>query len=659
MKKSLLILLCLPIIGFGQTSIPNANFEQALIALGYDSILDGSVITAHIDAVTYLDVSSQGIADLTGIEDFTALTDLHCYSNQLTSLDVSANTALTLLFCGDNALDTLDISANTALTYLFCNVNQLTSLDVSTNTALTNLVCGNNQLTNLDVSNNDSLIWLDCSYNDTTLTSLDVRNGNNMNLSYFNSNGNPYLSCISVDDAAWSTANWTNIDTASSFAITCSPQQGYTYTPDNNFEQALINLGYDTFIDDYVYTDSINTVANLNVAYQGIADLTGIEDFTDLDTLSCSYNSLNSFDISNNTALTWLACSYNDSLTNLDISNNTDLLHLYCNDNELTSLNIASNTDLITLRCEYNQLTSLDVTTNTDLITLYCSNNEITTLDVNNNVDLEYFSCSNNELTSLDVNNNTALVGLNCFANYITCLDISNNTDLTDLYCGSNLLEQLNTKNGNWSNMSVSASSNNLSCAEVENVGFAANNWSFDAFTSLTLNCGYINPCATVGDGCTDPTACNYDPLAIIDDGSCIYPPVTSMILGNTQTNFLSIEQYSVTQNIGSTFHWNINPFNAGNIINGQTTNSIETQWGTTSGDFTLCVIETDINGCVGDEKCLLINVVNLTNIEEYNGQNNLLKITDILGKETPYRRNTLLFYIYDDGTVEKRVIID
>ena len=36
-----------------------------------------------------------------------------------------------------------------------------------------------------------------------------------------------------------------------------------------------------------------------------------------------------------------------------------------------------------------------------------------------------------------------------------------------------------------------------------------------------------------------------------------------------------------------------------------------------------------------------------------------LNKITDVLGQETPYRKNTNLFYIYDDGTVEKRIIIE
>ena len=31
---------------------------------------------------------------------------------------------------------------------------------------------------------------------------------------------------------------------------------------------------------------------------------------------------------------------------------------------------------------------------------------------------------------------------------------------------------------------------------------------------------------ANIVTGCTDSTASNYDPLAVIDDGSCVYPPV-------------------------------------------------------------------------------------------------------------------------------------
>ena len=102
----------------------------------------------------------------------TALILLRCYTNQLTSLDVSGCTALTGLSCDNNKLTSLNVSGCTALTELYCYNNQLTSLDVSENTALKKLYCDNNQLTSLNVSKNTALIYLACS--DNQLASLDV-----------------------------------------------------------------------------------------------------------------------------------------------------------------------------------------------------------------------------------------------------------------------------------------------------------------------------------------------------------------------------------------------------------------------------------------------------------------------------------------------------
>ena len=246
---------------FNCTYVPDDAFEQHLIDEGYDNVLDDYVTTASIDTVTYLYISEKHIYDLTGIEDFTALTYLDCYSNQLTTLDlsnnpaldtlactsnqlttldVSNNTALTVLRCGGNQLTSLDLGNNTALTLLWCLYNQLTTLDVSQNTALTTLYCYNNQLTTLDVSNNTALTVLWCPNNQLTtldvsqntaltdlrcgsnlLTSIDVRNGNNTNFPWFDCTGNPNLTCISVDDAAWSTANWSDIDPQHYFSENC------------------------------------------------------------------------------------------------------------------------------------------------------------------------------------------------------------------------------------------------------------------------------------------------------------------------------------------------------------------------------------------------------------------------------------------------------
>ena len=63
--------------------------------------------------------------------NFTALTYLSCWSNELTSLDVSKNTELTYLNCSNNQLTSLDLSNNTALERLECYSNDITSLDVS------------------------------------------------------------------------------------------------------------------------------------------------------------------------------------------------------------------------------------------------------------------------------------------------------------------------------------------------------------------------------------------------------------------------------------------------------------------------------------------------------------------------------------------------
>jgi hypothetical protein len=138
----------------------------------------------------------------------------------LSSLDLSANTTLTYLHCFANQLTSLDLSANTILSYLGCDNNQLTNLDLSTNTALTQLNCYSNDLTSLDVTANTVLIELRCHNNQ--LSSLNVRNGNNTSITTFNATVNPNLTCIDVDDGAWSDSAWTGIDSWTSFSTDCS-----------------------------------------------------------------------------------------------------------------------------------------------------------------------------------------------------------------------------------------------------------------------------------------------------------------------------------------------------------------------------------------------------------------------------------------------------
>jgi hypothetical protein len=87
---------------------------------------------------------------------------------------------------------------------------------------------------------------------------------------------------------------------------------------------------------------------------------------------------------------------------------------------------------------------------------------------------------------------------------------------------------------------------------------------------------------------------------------------------------------------------------------NGGTTNP---QVNLAPGLYTVDV--TDANGCVILDSTSVnayspTSVINIKNTSK-----TLIKVTDMLGQETPYRRNTPLFYIYDDGTVEKKIVVE
>ena len=115
--------------------------------------------------------------------------------------------------------------------------------------------------------------------------------------------------------------------------------------------------------------------------------------------------------------------------------------------------------------------------------------------------------------------------------------------------------------------------------------------------------------------------ACNYNPIAIVDDSSCNYHTILyDTIIANNSYNWQST------------------------ILN-------------ISGDY----VDTLLNsvGCdsIINLHLTIINHTGVFNIKHT--EKKLLKITDVLGRETPYKMRTPLFYIYDDGTVEKKIIIE
>ncbi|MDH7447527.1 hypothetical protein [Aquimarina sp. 2201CG14-23] len=538
-------------------------------SMGNGILDDGKVFTSRIKDVTFLNISGNSIDELDGLEAFESLEILDCSDNNFNEFDFSQLPELKELYIHDlffavlnlssnlkiekliynnanstslnlgnnNVIKELDISNNnissldipsypsleilnianngqlyridvrllTNLKYLNANENGLFSLDVRQNVLLETLAIDSASGFYLDLSNNTALTSF--SANESDLNSLNMKNGNNANVTFFEARLNQF-SCIEVDDPTASYLNTWDVDNNVEFRSDCRE----TNVPDDNFENYLethdadgnvvsvgdaSSMGNGIANDNTVYTSRIESVIELDISGLTITDATGIEDFVALQTLNCFNNSISSIDLSQNVALQTIAIGRNN-LTSLDLSQNPALTFVSCLRNQITNLNVSQNTMLETLGCSNNQLNNLDVTNNPALKTLSCYtnllgsldvtqnplledldcvDNQLTVLDVSQNLELLELQAYENSLTSLDVSNNVKLVELFIEDNQITSLDVSKNTVLEDLSCAYNALTYLNIRNGNNANLNPSdfdiRNNPGLTCVSVDDVTYA------------------------------------------------------------------------------------------------------------------------------------------------------------------------------------------
>ena len=85
-----------------------------------------------------------------------------------------------------------------------------------------------------------------------------------------------------------------------------------TIINDRNFEQELIDLGYDDFLDGQVETKNISTIDSLSITSRYIKHLDGIEDFTSLTYLDISHNDITNIIFKKKNSLKKLICLGND-----------------------------------------------------------------------------------------------------------------------------------------------------------------------------------------------------------------------------------------------------------------------------------------------------------------------------------------------------------
>jgi len=264
---------------------------------------------------------------------------------------------------------------------------------------------------------------------------------------------------------------------------------------------------------------------------------------------------------------------------------------------------------LVDLDCDNNQLVTLNLSGNPNLDYLMCSNNQLVYLNVNNNLVLNDIECIHNNLSILDVTNNINLEYLEAWDNQLTSLDVSNNINLLELHC-------------NWNSLTNIDVSNN---------------------TALEI------------------LFCNYNQLTSLDVSmlfnlwflDCGANQISSLDLSNNQylEHIICAENNLYNLDIRNGNNQNILEFVTVYNSNLDCINVDDPGWSTsnwTFGNFAFDVHHYFSADCS-------ISAV----LDEIITHKDLLKVTDILGREVNEYQNTPLFYIYNDGTVEKTIIFE
>ena len=198
-----------------------------------------------------------------------------------------------------------------------------------------------------------------------------------------------------------------------------------------------------------------------------LMNLTGLENFTNLKSISFDHFDLNSINnllaiqlqslsinfsriLSLNrfpTSLEYLTLQSNE-LSQINISDLVNLKTLSCYSNKITQLDISTLTNLNQLYCQDNLITQLNIANLPLLETIVCNTNKITILNLSNLSNLKSIDCSHNQLAQLDVSNISSLISLGCSNNNLESMDISQNKKLFQFYAVNNNLKSLNIKNG-------------------------------------------------------------------------------------------------------------------------------------------------------------------------------------------------------------------
>lgn len=211
--------------------------------------------------------------------------------------------------------------------------------------------------------------------------------------------------------------------------------------------KAYLVENFDTDGDGEISRDEAELITAIECEDLGLTSLEGVRNLTNLQTLHCSYNAIETLDVSGMTSLTELLCDHN-LITDLNVSDCTSLSSIECNSNAIGELNLADcRNTLTTITCNENKLARLDLTNFDKLFHLNCDDNQLTELLVDGCTALTSVDCASNQLTTLDFRQTPLIGEVYCSNNKLTSVLFPENSMMGTFECGGNQLTTIDLRN--------------------------------------------------------------------------------------------------------------------------------------------------------------------------------------------------------------------
>lgn len=397
--------------------IPDDNFEQKLIDLGYDNELNDLVYQSNISSIQSLNISwdgvddTQKINDITGIEAFLSLKTLIADNNNINvDFDLSSLTELEHLSLKNNAISNLNVQQNTKLKYLDIGGNKFYDRDDYTTQ------------------------WLCESTNISSNFSFDLSRNHLLETLIFN-----HYTRQNVDGFSYIYVNIDGLTNLKYIDISCATNDFVQYT--------VFRLGKTAY-----YSNNEVNFPSDSCSYENTCGETPI----------CSGSSITYTDLSINQELEYFNHKNNSGLYTQNISQNLKLKHYYA---ENYSLLGGISNDLVlleTLELINVNIREIDLSANINLKTLNISGNPIEYLDLSSNSNLETVTINGNsdntisgEFVALDLSS-----GANAS---IVDLDITGNQNLSCVVIDENFMPP-----ATWLTSSAAAYTTDTSCFDQE-----------------------------------------------------------------------------------------------------------------------------------------------------------------------------------------------